>query len=107
MPIKFNFSEFQKQEDLKHIQNPKDIFKLLSKTPNRFNYLREVQAEVLDAWYLKKSEREILIKMNTGSGKTVVALLILKSYLNQGLGPVVYIVPDNYLLTQVENEAKA
>lgn len=43
--------------------------------------------------------------MNTGSGKTVVGLLILKSYLNENKGPAVYIVPDNYLVEQVIIEA--
>lgn len=44
--------------------------------------------------------------MNTGSGKTVVGLLILKSYLNENKGPAAYFVPDNYLVKQVESEAR-
>lgn len=44
--------------------------------------------------------------MNTGSGKTVVGLMILQSCLNEGKGPAVYVVPDNYLVSQVCNEAK-
>ena len=44
--------------------------------------------------------------MNTGSGKTVVGLLILQSCLNEGKGPAVYVVPDNYLVAQVCEEAK-
>ena len=39
--------------------------------------------------------------MNTGSGKTVVGLLVLKSCLNEGKGPAVYVCPDNYLVNQV------
>ena len=39
--------------------------------------------------------------MNTGSGKTVVGLLILKSCLNEEKGPAVYVVPDSYLVKQV------
>ena len=44
--------------------------------------------------------------MNTGSGKTVVGLLVLKSCLNEGKGPAVYVVPDNYLVQQVCVEAE-
>jgi hypothetical protein len=43
--------------------------------------------------------------MNTGGGKTVVGLMILKSCLNEGIGPVVYVTPDNYLVAQVRSEA--
>ncbi len=44
--------------------------------------------------------------MNTGSGKTVVALLILQSCLNEGIGPAMYVVPDKYLVEQVISQAK-
>ena len=44
--------------------------------------------------------------MNTGSGKTVVGLMILQSCLNEGKGPAVYVVPDSYLVSQVCEEAK-
>ncbi len=44
--------------------------------------------------------------MNTGSGKTTVGLLMLQSCLNEGVGPAVYVVPDNYLVNQVCDEAK-
>ncbi|GEM_PF-4328472 len=44
--------------------------------------------------------------MNTGSGKTVVGLLILQSSLNEGIGPAVYITPNKFLTAQVIAEAK-
>lgn len=44
--------------------------------------------------------------MNTGSGKTVVGLLILKSCLNEGKSPAVYVCPDNYLVKQVIDTSK-
>lgn len=44
--------------------------------------------------------------MNTGSGKTVVGLIILKSCLNEEKGPAVFVVPDSYLVQQVCREAK-
>ena len=43
--------------------------------------------------------------MNTGSGKTIVALMILQSCLNEGVGPVLYVVPDKYLVKQVMEQA--
>lgn len=45
--------------------------------------------------------------MNTGSGKTLVALLILQSCLNEGVGPALYVVPDKFLVEQVKTQADA
>jgi hypothetical protein len=45
------------------------------------------------------------VKLNTGGGKTVVGLLIAKSSLAEGKGPVAYLVPDKYLVDQVAAEA--
>ena len=69
-------------------------------------YLRDVQTEVLEKWFQNfRDEKDVVIKMNTGSGKTVVALLILKTSLNEKKGPAVYVVPDKYLVQQVIKEA--
>jgi hypothetical protein len=48
----------------------------------------------------------LVIKINTGGGKTVVGLLILRTCLNEGLGPALYVAPDNYLVSQVRQEAE-
>lgn len=63
-----------------------------------YAYLRGIQEEVLNAWHLRRDEKEILCKMNIGSGKTLVSLMMLYSKLNEGVGNAVYVCPDNYLL---------
>jgi hypothetical protein len=85
--------------------NPRDIFLTLDKEPE-FSFLRDVQSDVLDAWYQKPDERDSVIKLNVGSGKTLVGLLILQSSLNAGKGPAVYICPDKFLVEQVVTEAR-
>lgn len=70
-----------------------------------YAYLRGIQEEVLNAWHLRRDEKEILCKMNTGSGKTLVSLMMLYSKLNEGVGSAVYVCPDNYLLEQAKNQA--
>jgi len=72
-----------------------------------FQYPRDVQSEVWKQWYTARNESDNIIKMNTGSGKTVVALMILQSCLNEGIGPALYVVPDLYLVAQVIAQAKA
>ena len=61
----------------------------------------------MDGWYAERDQASITLKMNTGSGKTMVGLLCLQSSLNEGKGPAVFVVPDNFLVKQVLAEAKA
>lgn len=84
---------------------PRDIFMELPSRNKEYSYPRDVQTEVWKQWFEKRNEKNIIIKMNTGSGKTVVGLTILQSCLNEGKGPAIYVVPDNYLVKQVCNEA--
>lgn len=88
------------------ILDPRDLFSALPDKPKDLDYLRGPQDQVLSAWHARRSERDLVIKMNTGGGKTIVGLLIAKSLLNEGLGPVAYLVPDDFLLDQVQKEAK-
>lgn len=84
---------------------PRDIFTTLPNKDTKFQYPRDVQSEVWEKWFDSRDNETTVIKMNTGSGKTSVGLIILKSCINEGVGPVVYLVPDNYLVAQVVEEA--
>lgn len=86
------------------VKSPRDIFNALP--GKRFEYLRDPQGQVLDLWDGRRSERDLVIKMNTGTGKTIVGLLILQSYLNEGIAPALYVAPSPYLAGEVEEEAK-
>lgn len=85
---------------------PREIFMTLPQKDKRYEYPRDVQSEVWKKWYEVRNNKNCIIKMNTGSGKTVVGLMILQSCLNEGKGPAVYVVPDNYLVAQVCEEAR-
>lgn len=85
---------------------PRDIFMALPNKDKDYGYPRDVQAEVWKQWFCRKDEKNLIIKMNTGSGKTTVGLTILQSCLNEDKGPAVYVVPDNYLVSQVCLEAQ-
>lgn len=85
---------------------PREIFMTLPAKDKQYEYPRDVQSEVWKKWFANRQKQNAIIKMNTGSGKTVVALMILQSCLNEGIGPAVYVVPDKYLASQVCNEAK-
>ena len=86
------------------IIEPRKVFTTLVRT-SRFRRPSDDQGEVLDAWFERRSRRDNTVKLNTGSGKTLVGLLVLQSSLNEGVAPAVYLTPDNYLAGQVRREA--
>lgn len=88
------------------VLSPRDIFGTLTEKNQKYEYPRDVQSEVMDSWFNNRNNRDSIIKMNTGSGKTVVGLLILKSCLAENKGPAVYVAPDSYLVQQVIDEAQ-
>lgn len=82
---------------------PRDIFQSLPHRP--WSRLRLEQGEVLKEWFDRRDEQDLVIKQNTGGGKTVVGLLVAQSSLNEGVGPAAYLVPDTYLVQQVIDAA--
>ena len=91
--------------DAPRLLHPRDIFNALHSKPAGLDYLRGPQDQVLDQWFARRNQRDLVIKMNTGGGKTLVGLLVASSSLNEDAGPVAYLVPDHYLAAQVRAEA--
>lgn len=87
------------------VTDPQKLFQALPAKAAKYAYLRDVQGDVLHKWYETRTQRDTVIKMNTGGGKTVVGLLALKSCINEGVGPAVYVAADHYLCSQVRSEA--
>ncbi|PPF45984.1 DEAD/DEAH box helicase [Pseudoclavibacter sp. AY1F1] len=83
---------------------PRDIFDALPSRP--WPRLRLEQGEVLKLWHERRAQRDIVIKQNTGGGKTVAGLLIAQSSLNEAVGPAVYLAPDTYLASQALHEGE-
>lgn len=85
---------------------PRDIFASLPNRHPDISYLRDVQGQVLDQWYERRAERDLSIKMNTGTGKTIVGLLALQSGINESVLPALYVAPDKFLVEQVMRQAR-
>jgi hypothetical protein len=98
-----NFSRLSSGDNEKAI-DPEEIFSKLVRDPS-LPYLRAPQAKVLAEWYGQRERRDQVVKMNTGSGKTLVALLMLQSALNESKGPAIYLCPTRQLVTQVSERA--
>jgi replicative superfamily II helicase len=81
--------------------NPREIFNALPKPPG-INDLYASQAEVLDIWFGgQRNDKDVVIKLHTGGGKTLVALLMAQSVMNEHAEPVLYLAPTNQLVGQV------
>lgn len=85
--------------------NPREIFHSLPK-PVGINDLYASQAEVLDTWYARRADKDVVVKLHTGGGKTLVALLMAQSTMNETSQPVLYLTPTNQLVGQVLAKSK-
>lgn len=100
-----DFKKIINENKINNIINPREIFMSL---PNRkYDYPRDVQTEVWTQWMEKREEKDIIIKMNTGSGKTIVGLIILMSCIREDKKPAMYVVPNKFLMKQVIKEAES
>ena len=103
----FNFENLFDLDDEKKPIEPDRIFSSLVKSnEQKYEYLRDVQTEILNEWFPRRNEKDLIIKMNTGAGKTFVGLLILQSSLNEDKGPAVYVCPNEQLVDQVMEKSR-
>ncbi|QEZ68492.1 DEAD/DEAH box helicase [Paraclostridium bifermentans] len=80
--------------------HPCEIYETLDRKSDK-GPLRSVQAEILNDWYDNyKDNKDVILKLHTGQGKTLIGLLMLQSKINEGKGPVIYLCPNNYLVEQ-------
>lgn len=93
-----------KEKTLKK-ENPIEIYDNLDRT-SVTGPLRNTQMKILKEWYEeRKEDKDLIIKLHTGEGKTLIGLLILQSKINMGEGPCIYVCPNKYLVDQVCMEA--
>lgn len=101
--------DFRKRLTKKDSQNPIDpiaLYETLDRVSDK-GPLRPAQAAILQSWHEEhRSKRDVILKLHTGQGKTLIGLLILQSKLNEDGGPVVYLCANNFLVNQTCNQAK-
>jgi replicative superfamily II helicase len=86
--------------------DPLEIYQTLDRAHDK-GPLRPAQESILQEWHLRnRQEQDLIVKLHTGQGKTLIGLLMLQSKLNEGLGPVLYLCPNNYLIEQTCSQAK-
>ena len=100
-----DFKKLRESKIQPTVIEPVEIFRRLPK-PIGINDLYVSQAQVLEEWYERRNrDRDIVIKLNTGGGKTLVGLLIAQSILNEHHEPVIYLSPTVQLVKQTVQKA--
>ena len=100
-----NFKELLASQPQPVVIEPIKIFRRLPK-PQGMKDLYTSQHEVLEEWFNRRTERDLVIKLHTGGGKTLVALLIAQSILNEHHQPVIYLSPTNQIVQQTLEKAE-
>lgn len=83
---------------------PVELFRTLPK-PEHVNDLWDTQAAALRQWHERRTEPDLVIRLNTGSGKTLVGLLIAESLRREVGKPTLYLAPTRQLVEQVLERA--
>lgn len=88
------------------ILDPIEIYDRLDRASDK-GPLRPAQAAVLEDWHdNRRTQKDIILKLNTGQGKTLTGLLMLQSKMNENEGPSLYLCPNNLLVGQTVTQAK-
>lgn len=100
-----NFRKMLQTQTFEKKVNPIELYATLDRK-SEAGPLRQAQEFVLNEWFTnRRNDRDLVVKLHTGEGKTLVGLLILQSLLNSNIGPCLYVCPNKYLVNQVCNEA--
>lgn len=84
---------------------PSEIYEGLDRASDK-GPLRTVQSTILTNWHENfRTKNDVVLKLHTGQGKTLIGLLILQSKINEGKFPVVYLCPNRHLVNQTLKQA--
>ncbi len=102
----FDFSKKLHDGKAQQIVNPIDLYETLDRASDK-GPLRPSQIDILKNWFDNHStKKDLIIKLHTGAGKTLIGLLILQSRLNSTNEPVIYLCPNKFLVDQTCDQAK-
>lgn len=102
--------DFKKKLTKKKIEKkvrPNEIYATLDRASDK-GPLRPVQERILHKWFEDFQEnKDVILKLHTGQGKTLTGLLMLQSKLNQDKGPALYLCHNNQLVEQTCQQAES
>lgn len=99
--------DFRKRLSNKKVEaviDPVKLYDTLDRTHDK-GPLRPAQIAVLEEWFSsRRQERDIIVKLHTGQGKTLIGLLMLQSRLNEKQGPTLYLCPNTFFVLKKEED---
>ena len=101
-----SFSDIPKLSSKPAPSDPFEIFSRRPSLPGTPNDLWGGQRDALQDWVKSRKRHDVLISLNTGSGKTMLGTLIAQSMANEKVGKCVYVCSTIDLVIQTEREAK-
>lgn len=101
-----DFTKSLAKKDITKRIDPIELYDTLDRASDK-GELRTAQRAILTEWHQTlRSQRDLIVKLHTGQGKTLIGLLMLQSKLNEGMGPALYLCPNNFLIEQTCLQAK-
>ena len=101
-----DFSKRLAKKDITKRIDPIELYDTLDRASDK-GELRTAQKAILSEWHeTLRSKPDLIVKLHTGQGKTLIGLLMLQSKLNEGIGPALYLCPNNFLIEQTCLQAK-
>lgn len=94
----------RKKQDI-NITNLLTLFESLDRQTSHID-LRPAQEDALRLLSERRTERDLIVKISTGTGKTAAGLLYLLSFMTELKRPVVYLCPTKQLCQQVYTESE-
>ncbi|WP_109464512.1 DEAD/DEAH box helicase family protein [Albibacillus kandeliae] len=101
-----DFSKLSRPKSRTASVDPIEIFKKTPNTGGAPNDLWKGQADALTAWNGARTERDNLIILNTGAGKSIVGLMAAQSLVNEGVENVLFVCSTIDLVEQTAREAE-
>ena len=99
-----DYKKFLKKSEEERPIDPIEIFNRLP-VKGKINDLYQSQRDVLNEWFERKENKDLVIKLHTGGGKTLVGMLIAMSTMNETKKGVLYLVPNLQLEKQAIEKA--
>lgn len=101
-----DFSKRLGKKDTSKQLDPVAIYDTLDRASDK-GPLRPAQTAILTDWHQKcRNQRDLIVKLHTGQGKTLIGLLMLQSKLNETGEPAIYLCPNRFLVNQTCGQAK-
>ncbi len=101
-----DFGKRLSNKKVEAVIDPVQLYDTLDRTHDK-GPLRPAQIAVLNEWFsTRRKEKDVIIKLHTGQGKTLIGLLMLQSRLNEKQGTTLYLCPNNFLIKQTCEQAK-